>query len=173
MPALARFADWIDAINESIGRGVAWLTLFMVLMQFVIVMMRYVFGIASIFLQESMFYMHSIVFLAAAGYALLHGSYVRIDIFYAKVTTRGKAVIDFLGVIFLLIPFSALIFWTSWPYVSRSWMMREGSPDGAGIPAVYLLKTIILLYAAVVLIQGISLAARSLVTLVGSGRRSH
>lgn len=165
MSTLSRLADLIDAINRAIGSVVSWLTLFMVLVQFTIVLMRYVFGVGSIFMQESIFYMHAVVFLAAGGYALLNESYVRIDIFYARMTSHGKAFIDLLGVLFLLIPLCLLIAWTGWPYVVRSWLMREGSPDGAGIPAVYLLKTVILVYAFVILIQGVSLAARSLSAL--------
>ena len=97
MHRLERIAEVIDALNERVGTTVAWLILFMVLGQFALVLMRYVFGIASIFVQETFLYANAIVFLAASGYAMRHGSHVRIDIFYAKMGTRAKSLIDLLG----------------------------------------------------------------------------
>ena len=104
MSSLLAVARMIDALNETIGRSVAWLALFMVLVQFIVVVMRYVFGIGSIFMQESIVYMHAIVFLAAAGYTLLHDGHVRVDIFYGSATPRQKAIVNLLGVLIFLWP---------------------------------------------------------------------
>ena len=82
MTALARIAGWIDTLNEGIGRAVSWLALLMVLVQFIVVLQRYVFGIGSIFMQESIVYMHGTLFMLVAGYTLLHNGHVRVDVFY-------------------------------------------------------------------------------------------
>ncbi len=157
----------IDAVNEHIGRVIAWLALFMVLVQFIVVVMRYVFGIGSIFMQESIVYMHAMVFLVAAGYTLLHGGHVRVDIFYGSASPKRKALIDFCGVFLVLLPVCVLIWWTAFPYVSASWAVREGSPETSGIQAVFLLKTCILAFATLLAFQGLSLAAKSLFVLRG------
>lgn len=157
----------IDATNERVGGVVSWLTLFMVLTQVIVVFMRYVFGIGWIALQESIVYMHATVFLAAAGYTLLHDGHIRVDVFYRPASERGQAAVNLVGSICLLLPMATAIFWVSWPYVAKSWSILETSSEGAGIPAVFLLKTVILIYAALVALQGVALGIRSAQTLFG------
>lgn len=167
MSSLAKIAKLIDAFNEEIGRKVAWLALLMVLLQFMVVVMRYVFGIGSIFMQESVVYMHGILFMVGAGYTLLHGGHVRVDIFYRDAKPTTKALIDLLGVIFLLAPVCILILIYTMPYVSNSWAVLERSKETSGIPAVFLLKTIVPIFCVLVLAQGTSLAIHSFLVLRG------
>jgi TRAP-type mannitol/chloroaromatic compound transport system permease small subunit len=164
---LETVAGVVDKINDHIGRGVAWLALIMVLVQFAVVVMRYVFGISYLMVQESIVYMHGLIFLIASGYTLLHNEHVRIDIFYGNVSQKRKALIDFMGVFTILLPVCALIWITAWPYISLSWRVLEGSPEMSGIPAVFLLKSTILAAVTLLALQGISLAVRSLFTMMG------
>jgi TRAP-type mannitol/chloroaromatic compound transport system permease small subunit len=151
----------IDTVNERIGRCTAWLALAMVLVQVVVVVMRYVFGLSVLTMQESIWYMHSIVFLVAAGYTLLHDGHVRVDVIYGGLGPRGKAWVDLFGVLFVLLPVCIMIWWVSWPYVAAAWRVREGSIEVSGIQGVYLLKTCILIFAGTLILQGISLAIKS------------
>lgn len=168
MRFLLLIAQAIDRANERIGVSVAWLALFTVLVEFVVVLMRYVFGVGSVKMQESIVYMHAIVFMVAAGYTLLHDGHVRCDVFYAPATPRRKALIDLIGVLIFLWPTCILIAWVTWPYVAAAWAVREGSPEGSlGIPGVYLLKSVILVFAALVALQGLALAARCVLRLAG------
>jgi len=158
----------IDRLNETIGVHIAWLALAVVLVEFTVVMMRYVFGIGSVKMQESIVYMHATVFMVAAGYTLLHNGHVRCDIFYAAASPHRQALVDLIGVAIFLLPTCALIGWMAWPYVAQAWSVREGSPEGSlGIPGVFLLKSVILVFAALVALQGISLALHSLLRLGG------
>jgi TRAP-type mannitol/chloroaromatic compound transport system permease small subunit len=129
--------------------------------------MRYVFGYGSIMMQESVIYLHAILFMIGSGYTLLHNGHVRLDIFYRDASIRTKALVDLWGSIGLLIPVTVLIWWFSWPYVAGSWEVLEGSRETSGIHAVFLLKTVILVFAALMFVQGISLLARSMLTLKG------
>jgi TRAP-type mannitol/chloroaromatic compound transport system permease small subunit len=166
--SLQGLARAIDRLNETIGVSVAWLALLVVLVEFTVVLMRYVFGIGSVKLQESIVYMHAIVFMVAAGYTLLHNGHVRCDIFYAAAPPRRQAIIDLIGVALFLLPTCALIAWAAWPYVVQAWAVREGSPEGSlGIPGVYLLKSIILVFAGLVALQGVALAIHSALRLAG------
>ncbi len=167
MKQLAGLASLIDAINETIGRAVSWLALTMVLVTFTLVVMRYVFGLASIALQESVIYMHGLLFMLAAGYTLLHDGHVRVDIFYREARARTKAWVNLLGVLFFLIPVCGLIWYASWSYVAQSWSVHEGSRETSGIQAVFLLKTVILVFVAQMILQGLALAARSIIVLMG------
>ncbi len=165
MRSLVFLSRGIDAVNEWIGRVVAWLALGMVLIQVIVVVMRYVFGLSILMMQESIWYMHAIVFLVAAGYTLLHNAHVRVDILYGNVGPRRKAWIDLLGVAFILLPVCVMVWWVSWPYVVAAWAVREGSVEVSGIQGVYLLKTCMLIFAGTLGIQGVSLFIKSYLTL--------
>jgi TRAP-type mannitol/chloroaromatic compound transport system permease small subunit len=170
---LAALSRRIDTINERIGRTVAWVALIMVLVQVVIVLMRYVFGVGSIMMQESVVYMHAILFMATAGYALVYDGHVRIDIVYREASPRTKAMIDLAGSVLFLLPLCLLISWVSWRYVSISWAVLEGSKETSGIQGVFLLKSLILLFAALLGLQGVSLAIRSGFVLAGRPLEKH
>lgn len=155
-------ADRIDRFNAAIGRGVAWLCLFVVATQFAVVVLRYVFGMGSIWLSESIIYAHGAVFMLAAAWTLREGGHVRVDVFYAELGPRKKALIDLCGAVLLLLPFMLVLGWFALPYVGRSWSIMETSPETSGIPAVFLLKTLIPLFAVLMAMQGIAQAIRAL-----------
>lgn len=139
----------------------------MVLVQFVVVMQRYVFGFGSIFVQEIILYAHGFMFLLASGYTLKHDGHVRVDIFYRDASVRTKAIIDIFGCVVLLIPVCVLIFIVSYPYVRSSWLILEVSQEMSGIPGVFVLKTAILVFCVVMILQAISLIAHSILRLAG------
>lgn len=149
-------AAQIDRLNHAIGRSAAWLALAMVLVQFAVVVLRYVFGIGSIMMQEAIVYMHGVLFMMAAADTLLQDKHVRVDIFYAPASARRKALINLLGCTFFVLPFCILIAYVSYDYVSMSWSVREGSRETSGIQGVYLLKSVILLFAAQLSLQAVS-----------------
>ncbi len=160
-------AGFIDALNERIGRVVSWLALIIVLVQFLIVVGRYVFGIGSIWVQELIVYMFGFLFMLGAAYTLRHDGHVRVDILYREAPPRTKAIVNLVGSILFLIPVCGLIFWVAWPYVMQSWSVWEGSQESSGIPARYLQKTAILAFAVLMALQGLSMAIRSILVLQG------
>lgn len=165
MSALTKIADRIDVFSDRTGRIVAWGALIMVLVQFTVVLLRYVFGLSSVWMQESIIYLHGLLFMLVAGYTLLGDGHVRVDIFYREASARYKATVDLLGTLLFLWPVCGLIAYTSWPYVAISWKVLEGSRETSGIPGVFLLKTAILAFAFIVALQGLSTFLRSLHTL--------
>ena len=167
MNKLQQLARLCDTLSEWTGRLVAWLTLGMVLTTFVIVILRYAFNMGWIAMQESVTYMHTMVFMLGAAYTLKHDGHVRVDIFYAKFGPRGKAVVDLAGTLLLLVPVCAFILYSSWGYVAESWSLHEGSMETGGLPWVYWLKTTLVALPVLMLIQGLSLALHSLLTLTG------
>lgn len=102
MPVLRAVANVIDAVNHTIGSALAWLALALVLVQFTLVIMRYIFGLTHVFIEESIFYLHATLFMIGVGYTLLHNGHVRVDIFYGSATPKRRALIDLLGVCFFL-----------------------------------------------------------------------
>ena len=112
-----QFMDVLERINVHIGRAIAWLTLIMVLVTFVIVVMRYLFDSGWIWLQESVTWMHAAVFMLTAAYTLVREEHVRVDIFYRRFSPRARALVDAVGTALLLIPVTVFIIFTSWDYV--------------------------------------------------------
>ena len=163
---LSVLGDRIDKLNGAVGRAVSWCALAIVLIGFAVVLMRYVLGIGSIWLQEAILYAHAALFLLAAAWTLRDGGHVRVDVFYADAAPRTKAWIDLLGALLLLLPFCAAIAWFSLPYVARSWAIFERSREASGLPAVFLLKTLIPLFAVLLALQGVAQMIRALAVLI-------
>jgi len=152
----------IDRLNTGIARIVRWLALIMVLVQFVLVISRYVFGYNSIATQESVLYMHATLFMLGAGYTLLVDKHVRVDVVYAKVSDEARRRIDIFGHLFLLMPSMLVLIYWSWPSVRNSWRIFEGPISVGGIEAVFLLKSLIPAFAILILLQSVSLLTRLL-----------
>ena len=112
-------------------------------------------------------YMHGVLFMAGAAYALFLDEHVRVDIFYSNMSVKKRAWIDLLGSIFFLIPLCLTTWWFAWGYVANSWAVMETSTEGSGLPYIYLFKTVILLFAGLVLLQAISVVIRSARKLFG------
>jgi TRAP-type mannitol/chloroaromatic compound transport system permease small subunit len=163
-------ADRIDRLNAAIGRAAAWLGLFVVLVQFLVVVLRYGFGIGSIWLTESILYGHAALFLLAAAWTLREGGHVRVDVFYAGASPRRKAQIDLAGSLLLLLPFMLVLAWFAIPYVGRSWTILERSREASGLPGVFLVKALIPLFALLMALQGVAQAIRAMDALAGKGQ---
>jgi TRAP-type mannitol/chloroaromatic compound transport system permease small subunit len=169
---LTAIAERIDRLIAAIGRAVMWLALLVVLVQFAVVLLRYAFGIGSIWLSEAVIYGHAALFMLAAGWTLQENGHVRVDVLYSGASPRTKAVIDLMGALLLLLPFVAVIAWFAVPYVVRSWSILERSREVSGLPFVYLLKTLIPLFALLLGLQGIAQAIRAALVLMQAGSAS-
>jgi TRAP-type mannitol/chloroaromatic compound transport system permease small subunit len=166
MPMLHTMVRSIDAFTDLSGRILAWLCLAMAAVTAAIVFMRYGFNIGSIAAQEAVTYMHGSLFMLGAAYTLKVGGQVRVDIFYQHFSVRTKAWVNSLGGIIFLLPLCAFILGVSWNYVAESWAILESSPEPGGIPAVFLLKSLIPLMAINLFCQGLAEVVRSALILV-------
>lgn len=165
--SLLRFAQSIESLNSWVGGVISWLSVIMVVVTFLVVFLRYVFDLGWIAMQESVTYMHATLFMLGAAYALGRDGHVRVDILYQRMSRRRRAWVDLLGTLLLLMPVCAFMISIGWEYVSDSWQVMEGSREAGGIPAVYLLKSLILLMPALVLLQGLAIAVRNGLFLAG------
>ena len=155
----------INLINKLIGETVSWLTLFMVLITFLVVVLRYGFNIGFIWMQESVRFMYAAVFLLCAGYTLLKDKHVRVDVLYLNLSERSKAIVDLIGSVFLLLPVCFVIFYFSWSYVINSWQQMEGSIEERGLHLVFIMKTFIWLFAILVSMQSLATIINSFIIL--------
>jgi len=162
---LSKLIATVDAINLRVGRLVMWLTVLMALIQFAIVILRYVFSIGFIPMQESVWYLLGIIFMLGAGFTLRHDGHVRVDVYYREAAPRRKALIDLAGAILFVIPLCVATGYLAVPYILQSWMVFEGSTEVSGLPFIFLLKTVIWLFALLVGLQGAALAVRAILAL--------
>lgn len=166
MSTLHALVKALDAFTETTGRWLAWLALGMATVTAFVVLLRYGFNIGSIAAQEAVTYMHGALFMLGAAYTLKHGGHVRVDIFYRRFRPRTQAWINSLGAIVFLLPVCLFILGVSWNYVTESWAIREVSPEPGGIPAVFMLKTLMLLLPLNLVLQGIAEILRNTLVLV-------
>jgi TRAP-type mannitol/chloroaromatic compound transport system permease small subunit len=162
---MTAIADRIDRLTAVIGRAAAWLVLVVVVLQFALVVARYVFGLGSVWLTETVVYAHAAMFMLAAAWTLQAGGHVRVDVFYADASARTKALIDLIGALLFLLVFMLVLIWLSVPYAARSWAILEHSQEASGLPIVFALKTLIPLFAVLMALQGLAQAIRAAVAL--------
>ncbi|MEE9141524.1 MAG: TRAP transporter small permease subunit [Gammaproteobacteria bacterium] len=157
-----KFARAANGLNDRIGRAVSWLTLAMVVVTVLVVVLRYGFDTGWIWMQESVTWMYSLVFMLGASYTFAHDGHVRVDIFYREAGSRRQALVDLAGIVFLLLPICMFILITSWDFVVDSWRVREASREAGGLPGVFLLKSIMPVMAVLLILQGFAIAVAKL-----------
>lgn len=167
MTILGRIAAIICAINAVVGTILSWLSVGIVLVCFTVVVQRYVFAVSHVWMQDLYVWLNGAMFTGVAGFALLRDNHVRVDIFYRPASPRKKAVIDLVGVVLFLLPAMYVVWTYALPFVQRSWRYAEGSANVGGMPALYVLKTFILAFAALIALQGVAMILRSVLMLAG------
>ena len=165
MNLLLKTAKCINQLNHKVGQMISWLTLLLVALVITVVLSRYLLGIGSIAIQESVSYVHAIIFMLGLAFTLQRGGHVRVDIFYREFSARRKAIVDLIGAVLFLLPFCGLILFASWDYVMASWSIKETSSETGGIAAVYLLKTLMIIMPVTLGLQGVAQIIESIETL--------
>ena len=155
----------INMVNKIIGNVFSTLALGIVLVCFAVVVERYLFSSTRLWMQDLYVWLNGAMFTAVAGYALFRNQHVRVDIFYRPASARWKAVADLIGVCAFLMPFMYIVTTYSLSYVQRSWRFLEGSANVGGMPGLYILKSFLLVFTAVVALQGLAMMIRSVLIL--------
>jgi TRAP-type mannitol/chloroaromatic compound transport system permease small subunit len=167
MRSLATIAAVISRLNWWIGQTFSWLALGIVLVCFSVVVLRYVFATSFLWLQDLYIWLNGAMFMAVAGFALLRDDHVRVDIFYRPARMRTRALVDLAGVLLFLLPFCWIVYAYSMPFVLRSWSYQEASANIGGMPGLFILKSFIIAFAALLALQGVAMLCRSVLVLGG------
>ena len=120
------------------------------------IVLRYLFNINYIFLQELVMYMHAFIFLFGISLCLKEDVHVRIDIFSSKLDIRYRNLIDQIGLVIFILPFCLFVVYESTSMITRSWFMLEGSSEPGGLPIVFILKSSIYLFSFLIFIQAVN-----------------
>lgn len=167
MRALIAFVRAADAFTTTIGRIVQWFSIGTVLVCATVVILRYGFKIGFVWMQELYVWIHAAVFILGAAYVLMRDGHVRVDILYAGWRPRTKAAVELFSSIVFLAPWLLLLGWTTWPFMTLSWQGREPSDQLGGMPALYLLKTCLMLFVVFMAIAMLAVMARCVLVLLG------
>ena len=157
--------ELINKTNIILGKFFSWSLLLMVILTFIIVILRYLFNIGFIWMQELVTYLYAGVFMLCAAYTLAKDEHVRVDIFYSKLKDRYKIIVNVIGALLFLIPVCLCILYYSFTYVINSWAQLEGSLEERGLHAVYLLKTLIWAFAIMLVLQSIYIISQGALKL--------
>lgn len=161
----------IHGVNRLIGRMVSWLTLLLVILVTTDVIMRYIFRTSFVAQQELEWHLFALIFLLAGGYTLSYNAHVRVDIFYQRLSRRGRAFINLAGCLLFLFPGCYLVIKSSIPFVVDAWRFGESSPNPGGLPARWLLKSAIPVGFGLMALQGVALFFESILQLSGKWKR--
>lgn len=146
----------IDTSNKILGKTIAYCTLAMAVITFLIVVLRYGFNLGWVGMQESVTYLHAAVFLLGSAYTYQQQAHVRVDVFYRRFSARTKHIVDLFGCILFLLPLSIFITYYCWHYVMQSWQLLESSREPGGLPFVYILKSFLLVFSITMCLQALS-----------------
>lgn len=150
----------IDTLSRTLATLAGGCALVMMFCQVFSVVARYVFSYGIISVQEAVIYGHSTLFLFGSAYLLQKNAHVRVDIFYGMLSPERRRLVDLIAMLFFVLPVCSVIAWMSWTYVARSWGTYEGSPQSGGIPAIFLLKTGILIFSISIALQAFAISCR-------------
>lgn len=164
---MRRLVGWIERLNDVIGKLMGWVMFALVLLVTVDVISRYLFHTGSPIIQESEWWLFSIVFLSCAGYTFLYDEHVRVDIIYARLSKKWQTIVDIICAFLFLFPMCILLILTSLWFIKSSWLMGERSADPGGLPAYYILKSFIPFGFGLLTLQGIANVYRKFRVLAG------
>ncbi len=164
------FISILDGLNYAIGEVVKWALPVMVIAVVMSVVLLSIFGISITKMDELPTYLHAATIMLGSAATLLAGQHVRVDIFHSQMSPNRKAFIDIIGFYALIIPTCIILLWMSQGFVSQSWVALEGSNEADGIRGIFLIKTLLPLFAISVVAQGLSIALRAALALRGYER---
>jgi TRAP-type mannitol/chloroaromatic compound transport system permease small subunit len=165
---LERLVGVIDRFNECIGRVCAWLLLPMVGLAFGVVALRYIAQVGYPWLSEAFVWLNGAIVLLASADVLRTDQHVRVDLFFKRLSPRGRAAVDFFGVWLLLMPMVGVIGYLAWPTARFSVAIFERSPTPDGLPLLWVMKLLVLAFCALVALQGLAVSLRAGHTLRAS-----
>lgn len=157
---MKQLANWINKLNEIVGRGVSWLTLALVILVFANVCLRYLFNAPQAWLKELEWHLFALIFLLGAGYTLLHDRHVRVDLFYEKASSRDQHQINRWGTLILLLPWCAVLIYTGWDAAMSAYHLGQRSNEASGLSNLWLIQFAVPLGMLLLFLQGLALLVR-------------
>lgn len=157
----------LERAIAAIGRTGALALPLLMLTILVNVVMRYVFSIGSIELEELQWHINAAAVMSCLAWAYQRDAHVRVDALHGRMTARGRALVEILGVLFLLLPFLWVVGGSAWTIFQYSWRLNEGSPMPSGLPYRWAMKFVMAAGLSLLFLQGIACLCRAALVLLG------
>ncbi len=137
--------------------GFVWLALLVVLAEFQIVIVRFIFSYEQAFLGDLVRFWYAALFLFASAYTLIEEGHVRVDVLYTGFSARGKAWTNALGSLLLGVPLCwtilSLGMWSKATVINSPLLSFETTQAGFGLYVKYLMAGFLAVYALSMMVQ--------------------
>lgn len=147
---------FIDNLSDFSGRSARWISIILIMVMVTEVTMRYVFNKPTMWAYESSLMLGAAMYALAYCYAQRHNAHVRVDVFYIRLSARGKATVDLLGGLFIFLPLMFFILDASWAWIIKSWTIGEKMVETYWYPPAYPLRTIVGIGWTLLVLQGLA-----------------
>lgn len=156
----------IDTISEYSGLAARFFSVALILVMVTEVTMRYVFNRPTMWAYEVSIFLGAAIYSMAFTYVMRHNAHVRVDVFYARFSPRGKAIIDVIGGIIVFLPLIIAILQASGAWTIKAWIMKEKSFETYWFPPLYPLRTVAFAGFILLAIQGLAKIYRDFYVLI-------
>ncbi len=158
---IGRAVAYIDRLVASVGRAAGLLNILLIALVVVDVLLRWFFSLTAAWVIELEWHLFALIFLLGIPYALQRDRHVRVDLFYDRFSPRDRAMVDLLGTLLFLIPWTIVLLYFSVLYAREAWLAGEGSPNPNGIPYFFPIKAVVPFAALLLLLQAVAVAWRA------------
>ncbi|WP_372739608.1 TRAP transporter small permease subunit [Neptunomonas sp.] len=157
---VTRFSMFFDSMITKIGNMMSWLWVVLMLVIISNVLLRYVFNQGRIEFEEIQWHLYSVGWLIGLSYCLVADDHVRVDLIHDRMSLKTQAVIECLGILFLLLPFIILVLWYSIPFILYSWSLNEVSDAPGGLAYRWVIKSFLFIGFALLMLATLSRLSR-------------
>lgn len=157
-----RFSVIIDTLVRVIGHAVSWLSVLLVIVILTQILLRYVFGMGQIFLEEAQWHLYAIIVMFGISFGVVDNSHIRMDLIYSRLSDRKKEWIEIFAQVCFVLPFALILFLKGIDLVSDAWRVNEGSPSPGGIPWRWAIKAVLPASMMLYMLASVSRTIRAL-----------
>ena len=157
-------AIFTDAFNERVGRLIAPLLAIITIIVIYDIASRFFFGRPSDWAFDITKMLFGAHFMLMAAYGLKHHAHVEVDVLKRLLSRKSQALLDVVGYLIFFVPFVWMLLTYGWRFFELSFSRGETTYGMVSIP-VYPIKGVIVVAAALLLLQAIAIVLRAVMQL--------
>ncbi len=159
----------IEKAVLGIGKTVSWLNIILMLIILVQVILRYLFNLGSVALEELQWHLYAVGIMTGLSYAMTEDTHVRLDLLHARLRRKTRAWIDIIGILVLVLPWCYVIIHHGMDFVAASWRVKEASASPTGLPCYYIIKSVIPVSFGLLVLAAVARLLRMCLVIAGKG----
>jgi TRAP-type mannitol/chloroaromatic compound transport system permease small subunit len=159
-------SNGLEALVRFFGKIGAWLSIPLIFIIIFDIITRRFFILGSTKIQEMEWHLHTAIFLLALGFAYIKNSHVRIEIIREKYSSILKSFFEIIGILFFLVPYTCMIIYYGFDFVSRSYNLNEVSSALTGLSHRWIIKSFIPFGMLLLFLAGLSILMKNIAYLI-------